>query len=77
MPNWVKDNLGTLLSIIIISVGGIVSFSTLQNNVSALESRVEKLETSNTDISTTLIRIDKKLALLLCRMDNTNCNLKE
>ena len=73
MPNWVKDNLSTFITIAVISMGGIISFTTLQNNVDALETRVEKLEASNENITRTLNSIDKKMSIVICKIDPANC----
>jgi len=77
MPDFLTKNLSTFITIAVISISGIVSFAILKNDVAAIESRVNRLETSNENVVLYLNRIDKKLALLLCRMDNTACNLKD
>ena len=77
MPEFITKNLAVLLSVIVISVGGLLSFNTLQNNVNILESRVNKLEESNTDIRDILARIDKKMSLLICKQQPENCLLEK
>ena len=77
MTSWIKDNFSTFITIAVMSISGVVSFAILKNDVAAIESRVDRLETSNENVVLYLNRIDKKLALLLCRMDSTACNLKD
>lgn len=74
--NFFTKNLAAWITIATISVGGIVSFSTLRVNVSALETRVEKLEDSNKEVLKYLNSIDKKLGLVACRISPDAC-LKE
>lgn len=73
MPDFISKNLSAFITIVIISIGGIVSFTKIESKVSALETRVDKLEESNSDIRDTLNRIDKRLSLILCKMDSSTC----
>jgi len=73
MPDFITKNLSAFITIAIITMGGVVSFTRIESKVSALETRVDKLEESNTDIRDTLNRIDKRLSLILCKMDSSTC----
>jgi len=73
MPDFITKNLSAFVTIAVLATGGIISFTKIESKVSALETRVDKLEESNTDIRDTLNRIDKRLSLILCKMDSSTC----
>jgi len=73
MTDFMSKNLTAVITIIVLVSGVIVSFTKIESQVGALEERVSKLERSNGDIQETLVRIDKRLSLILCKMDTSTC----
>ena len=73
MPDWLSKNLGSFITIVVISVGGVASFTRTETKLAILEERVTKLEASNTDLLTMMAKIDKKISLLICRTDPNLC----
>ncbi len=73
MPEFISKNLGALITIIVISVGGIVSFNKQGSEIEYLKERVVKLETSQADVISLLSKIDKRLGLISCKLDSSTC----
>jgi hypothetical protein len=73
MPEFITKNLSAFITIAVITMGGIVSFTKVEAEVGILEGRVQKLESQSVQVVDTLNRIDKRLALLLCKFDSSTC----
>ena len=73
MPDFISKNLSAFITIAVITMGGIISFTKVEAEVNILETRVEKLESQSVQVVDTLNRIDKRLALLLCKFDSSTC----
>jgi len=73
MPDFITKNLSAFITIAIITMGGIVSFTKVEAEVGTLETRVSKLEAEQANVISLLSKIDKRLALLLCRFDTSTC----
>ena len=73
MPDFISKNLSAFITIAVITMGGIISFTKVEAEVNMLETRVEKLESQSVQLVDTLNRIDKRLALLLCKFDASTC----
>lgn len=73
MPDFISKNLSAFITILVISTGGIVSFSRQGTEIEYLKNRVEKLESSQADVVALLSKIDKRLGLISCKLDNSTC----
>lgn len=77
MTDFIKNNLSALITIIVISTGGIVSFSKQSTEIDYLKERVVKLESSQSAVVELLSKINRRLSLISCKLDPSTCLEKE
>jgi len=73
MPDWISRNIPAFVTLAVISAGGITSFARMEAQIQIMDARVTKLESQNQDMWSLLNRVDRKLALLLCKTDTNLC----
>jgi hypothetical protein len=73
MPDWLSKNLPAFITLVVISAGGIASFARMEAKIQTLEERVTRLEASQDNMLSLLNKVDRKLALLLCKTDPNFC----
>lgn len=73
MPDFILKNISAFITIALITMGGVISFTKVEAEVNILETRVSKLESEQANVISLLSKIDKRLALLLCRFDASTC----
>lgn len=77
MTDFIQRNLSAFLTIIIISTGGIVSFSKQGSEIEYLKGRVEKLENGQVEVVQLLSKINRRLSLISCKLDASTCLEKD
>ena len=73
MPEWLSRSAAAIITLLIVSIGGIMSFARMESQIQQLDNRVTRLENQQDNMVEVLNRLDKRIALLLCKTDPTAC----
>ena len=77
MPDFITKNLSAFVTIIVITISGIVSLNKQASEIEYLKQRVVKLEDGQSNVVQILSKIERRLSLIGCKLDPALCLEKE